>query len=287
MKQIPRGCMVVLLALVAACGSESPTRPSAPVTPPAPASFTGQAIDTISGAPVEGLTTTVVWPRVTLSAPGYITRETRNAPSIDLIPNSAPFDLEFYRRFARNTFENPTGMEPLRRQRQLPSFYIRTVDEKGEVLNGRTVDVVAARLDVAAFTGGLFRDPVIERGTGTREGQAGWVTIKFLNPAQPDFCGRAAVGGTWIEFNYLRPTCSCGGAAVFSGAIRHELGHVMGFWHTGSADDVMHSVATSCEKDLSPRERLHASIVYRRPVGNLDMDVDPINVSLVSRVVVD
>jgi len=53
------------------------------------------------------------------------------------------------------------------------------------------------------------------------------------------------------------------------------MGHAMGFWHTGNADDLMSGLGVSeCEHLPSARERYHAAIAYSRPVDNRDPDDD-------------
>ena len=60
--------------------------------------------------------------------------------------------------------------------------------------------------------------------------------------------------------------------------VRHELGHVYGYWHTGSPADVMDGGEwpdESCDLRPSPREVEHAKYMYSRTAGNTDPDTDP------------
>src|SRR5260370_42254167 len=60
----------------------------------------------------------------------YVQVSTRTI-SFDAIALSGGFDQTFYRRFVRDTFDMPAGMEPLRRWTRNPQIYLQTVDETG------------------------------------------------------------------------------------------------------------------------------------------------------------
>jgi hypothetical protein len=63
--------------------------------------WTGTVTDTMTGRAIANATATLGGSRVSVAAPGYLTRETRaSAAAVDLIPE-AGFDLDFYRQFAR------------------------------------------------------------------------------------------------------------------------------------------------------------------------------------------
>jgi hypothetical protein len=139
----------------------------------------------------------------------------------------------------------------------------------------------ALRDDGGAWTGGRFGIADVQRGSGSREGQSGWITVRWPNPAtEGNNCGRAQVGveGGWLELNYLNRACGCGGSRAGAGLVRHELGHALGFFHTGEPTDLMNTnldPGTLCSGRASVRERYHAAIAYSRPVGNIDPDIDP------------
>lgn len=282
-----RGLIPTICLLLVGCSGSSPTRPTptpAP-TPPQPQGYSGRIVDTMTGQPVQGATALHLGAadprqagRWLFAAPGYISRETTGREVVDLIPE-AGFDLGFYQAFARNAFET-SGMQPLRRQSGAPMVYIRTVDEAGATIPPATVEMVASSLrDVAPlWTGGRFGLAGVERGTETRDGLSGWITVHWLAPDGGNFCGQAPIGGTRIDLNYLKTTgCGCQGWPVAPRTVKHELGHAMGFYHTGDAQDLMVglSIPRTCDAMPSPRERHHAAIVYARPIGNQNVDVDP------------
>src|SRR4029079_12612123 len=51
-----------------------------------------------------------------------VNASTSRALSVDAIALSGGFDLDFYRRFARNGYEEPAVLQPLRRWTRTPSF---------------------------------------------------------------------------------------------------------------------------------------------------------------------
>jgi hypothetical protein len=229
---------------------------------------------------------------LTISGPSIVTRTTMagGSSSDALTPkvfmqNDGGFDLGFYRALARNGYEQPSQLQPIRRWTRAPQIYLKTVDEAGLSIDAVTLDSVSAALADAAgiWSGGAFGLAGITRGTSTREGTAGWITVKFANPPAAGRCGLTQIGveGGWMELNYLGATCSCGGPSkIYPRLVRHELGHAFGFYHTDSADDVMYGQAVkanTCNLQPSTRERQYAKYMYSRPVGNVDPDTDPVS----------
>jgi hypothetical protein len=198
------------------------------------------------------------------------------------LSTAGSFDLDFYRQLVRDNYDSPGVMRLLRRWDSAPHVHLMTVDDAGDAIDGATLDSVDAALrDAAEWTGGRFGVAEVERGTATREGQAGWVTVKFPSMAEPEVCGRAqvAVSGGWMSLDYKNDRCSCSGRShVAPLIVRHEMGHVMGFWHTGNQHDLMWGGTWSCadeDQHATDRERFHAAIAYDRPAGNSDPDTDP------------
>lgn len=257
---------LALAVLLVGCGGGSPTGPS-----PAPgpvADFTGSVTDTVTGAHVSGFTALVAGGRLTISAPGYVTRETgAGASTVDLIPE-AGFDLDFYRQLARNSFEAGSA-EPLRVLSQPPSVYLHRAG-----LSDAHVAALeqAARAIVPELTGGRFQVVAFESGNQVRGESAGWIVIELVDD-QAAPCGRTAVGAPagHIWLNTIE-RCRRDGMPIGSTRLlQHELGHSLGFRHVANPAALMHAVTSGIVTDL---ERHHALIAYKRTAGNRDVDVD-------------
>lgn len=290
--------ILLALLLTTACAGNKATGPSpAPAPqPPATVTLTGHLTATNGGHPLPGVqavvgaTTTQTDGGGAFSATGLPTAAatlsltgTSIVPrtlqvaltgnrdmSVSAIATSSPFDLTFYRQFVRDSTES-SFYQPLRRWTVSPSLYLQT-----GLADARTLDLVesVARAAVPQWTDGKLNVAAVERGPSSRAGTPGWLTVLFS--AEVGGCGVSDVGkdGGSITFYPRTPNCGCAPNVIRPVAIRHELGHAMGFYHTDSVADVMYRVATQCDMPLSARERYHSAIAYARPVGNFDPDTD-------------
>jgi hypothetical protein len=307
--------------VLAACGSGStPTTPTTPPTnnPPATPTNTwsaaGQIVALGTTQGVGGATVTPGWSLapvtadgqgnyqlgavanppampypITVSAAGVVSHATwitwmsgaRSGVNLNVIRDAAPFSMNFYRQFARDTFDNDPGAPfGLQRWTAAPSFYVRTVDQNGRAVEPEVLAVTldALRRAVPAFTGGTFSAAAIESGTGVRPQAPGWINVDIRrDPNEKSVCGFALVGANPGSITLNDDVCSCGSNKIPGAVTLHEVGHALGFFHVGDRNSVMFPfIAGDCPAgQLSAAETYHAGIVYSRPRGNLDPDRDP------------
>jgi hypothetical protein len=307
------GRWLAALALAAsACGSSpAPSSPTpTPNVPPLPTTVTltghvaatngGQPLPAVMAAFSSAITATTdatgtftmrfnpgTVSRLSLTADTIIPRtltvavSTTRSMDVDAIA-TAGFDLGYYRAIARNGVDHPEELQVIRHWTQAPKIYLRTIDEAGRSIDAVTLDSAAATLinNAGRLTGDHFGLAGMEQGTDRRDGQTGWITVIWTAEAA-DYCGRATVGldGGIVELAYRTPGCGCGTSRIRPRTVKHELGHAMGLYHTPSRAELMYGGGSSaCDTPFSEREYQYTRIIYARPVGNRDIDDDPVEV---------
>lgn len=230
----------------------------------------------------------------TISAPGYLDRSSglsvsgaRDNVTLDMISLEPPFSLEFYRQFARNSFDEPTrGYSHTNPWPYDPRFYIRTVTyDSGEVVPDTIIQGVRRVLEasVPELSGGRLKVGDIRVGPAPIVESVGWVEVSFARDVGPNLGGQASLGfaeaGRYIHLKYYGDPALSNLRRCEDGAVRiaeHEVAHTMGFFHTDQTPADLQSAGDGCPgSGRSARARFHAAIMYSRPRHNLDPDRDP------------
>src|SRR5205807_522312 len=98
-------------------------------------------------------------------------------------------DLNFYRQLVRNGFEQPTSLQPLRRWTRNPRVFIET----SGLVDGASLDMVEreARAIIPVWSGGALSVDLVERGSSSHQGQAGWINVLWSTDTSR--CGQSDV----------------------------------------------------------------------------------------------
>lgn len=203
-----------------------------------------------------------------ITPPVSVTPPVVTPPATNPLLSDPQFNLGFYRVFALGFDQGQ--VRPLRRQAQAPSIYLYTLDQAGNAVDARTLDSTAAALISAAgpLAGGLFGLSGIDRGPGPVGPNQ--IAIVWSPDANINACGSSEVGGRAMTLFYKVVACQCGGV-IRPLTVKHELGHVMGYYHTGDAADLMSGLSVAgCDMNPSQREAFHARVAYSQPIGSLE-----------------
>lgn len=298
------GRLAVAGLLLAACGGGETAGPTPPATPASPASATvrGTLTKTAAGGPVSGATLSAAGAtarsgpdgsfaldlpdgehRLTVSGPAVVARTTtvrvpQAALALDVIPDGGPWTLDFYREIARNG-AGGGELEPLTRWDSEPSFFIdiRPEPSTGVEISPEIIAFVeeAIRVTVPLLSGGRYTG---ERIRATREPPEdmtpGTVILRWNAAEVSEFAENAnafayRVGGSEnvVVFRHLDETR----------AVHHEIGHVMGLYHPlgGHRPSHMWYSGHLEPPHFTEWDVFHAQVLYSRPAGNTDVDVDP------------
>lgn len=305
MLRLGAGAGLLLAVFAAGCGgggSGSPAPPVSPTPPSASANYRGVLTATVTGEPVAGATLTAggvsgrsgaggvfgldLPPgdhRLTISAPGFVSRTTTvrvpdDAARLDVIPEGGLWNLAFYRELVRDGAGGGT-LEPLTRWDTEPEFFIDTRPEPttGDAIPEETVAFVreAIGVTVRLLTGGKLTG---ERVTATDSPPADltpgtvvlrWNTAEVVEHARGADAFAFHVGGpaNVVVFRHLDGTY----------AVHHEIGHVLGLYHPldGNRPSHMWFKGELEPPHFTEWDIFHARILYSRPSGNTDVDVDP------------
>lgn len=274
----------LLAALLASGCSSSPTGPS---PRPFVVVVSGTVTATNGGQPLSGATIDVGTYTTVTNATGAFSLEMPQATrftlaisgadlvkhtvsvssgtplALDAISQSGGFDLAFYRQFVRNGFDAPSSLRTLTRWTTDPSFDLQIADDQGVAMDPALVANVRAA--IAAVV------PIWTDGRFVARFESGGVPVKWLTTTG-GICGRSTVGlsaGSEIDLYYKVSGCT---PTYLLRTVKHETGHLMGFYHTDNPGDLMFAGGAGTEP--SARERFHAAIAYKRPIGNRDLDDD-------------
>lgn len=180
------------------------------------------------------------------------------------------FSLAFYRLFALDGYDTHGVLRPLHRRTEAPIIYLMTIDQQARAIDAQLLER-AASIMIAGMT--EWRLPFgiagVERGT-ENIGRSNQITVTWNSDSNAPACGATSGDNQTITLYFRRQECLCAGN-LRARTIKHELGHALGFTHTGDSQDLMSGLQdTRCDQAPSDREVFHAAVAYQRPIGSLD-----------------
>lgn len=244
---------------------------------------TGNVAVRISGEPI--------YPRLTfLALPHFGTIQ------FDAIEKHSGFHLGFYRELARGNHPTEQNLLPIHRwtSTTAPTFYIDTNARAthDSVISEDTLalvrDVIVGVLPV--FSGGLYTTASIQTQEFSRYSFDALPSNSIVISFDDGLYARGGIGLTITEPDCLSmDTSSLDKAWIFvvhhdpfylasrmskEEILAHELGHGFGYRHTSLLPSIMNKTGGK-DRIVSEHDRLHAAVMYARPVGNTDIDNDP------------
>jgi hypothetical protein len=230
---------------------------------------------------------------LTVQAPGHLLRGValELAPSrsvtVDIIRDAPPFSLFFYQSFVRNGLESLTLLETRRWTMNPSFFFVTTVAESGLTVPEDLLQQIQNNFaqSVIDLSGGRYQVAAFDSGPDFPEPQEGWVIVTFAASLFGGALGRSSVGGNTgtmaLRYDPGLPSNSItnphGCSHPVLSIADHEITHTMGYWHTF---DVINDTFSGpgCSGARQDYVRYHANVMYSRPKGNKDPDIDPVDV---------
>jgi hypothetical protein len=229
------------------------------------------------------------------SAPGFVLRGVsvalaaqRTGIRIDMIREAEPFVLEFYRAWARDLFGS-FELQVLKPWTMDPNFYFKlSLEDEDQVVPpdviARIVEIFTA--SIPELSGGRRKIGTVETGTEPREPMDGWVNVTFYRVPPGGALGSSSIGGnvaTMVLFyapellpNLINNPWECD--TVLESIVDHEITHTMGYFHTLDIVNDTFSGPGCSGSGRPDYVRFHSAIMYARPPGNRDPDIDPTDV---------
>ncbi len=205
-------------------------------------------------------------------------------------------DETFWRQFAFNDFDCRT-----RATCEASGFTYRAIEQRvlwrlptpspdflmlADSLSPELVERIRQTIPhaVPQLTGVSYAGRIDTGSRGMQEPIGGnWIVIEGATPAQTPMsaacrgielthnnCGRAYIGSQrgCIVLNMDRQSC------LTPSLIMHEIGHALGFYHTGNLDDIMHPSSLGRQAgDFTPLEQHHGRFAYTQPRGATYSDI--------------
>jgi hypothetical protein len=227
----------------------------------------------------------------------YVNTGKTHAIKTEVIEKASAFHLGFYRELVRGNHPWERHLNPVYRwtSKQPPTFFIDTnAISTSQKISGQTIKQVrkVIKTVLPVFSGGRYRRAAIKvrhfAGSTFDDVPDHAIVISFDDTMIP----RNALGIAYTSpFIGLPLPGSLNKVRIFVRSqseyyqshtslelvVAHELGHGFGYRHTSFLPSIM-ALGRGYIWDLfSEYDRFHMRIVYCRPVGNQDLDNDPIS----------